>query len=103
MYRLDTLINRNNDQINTNELYNSIITAYNSSTYSKRIKIKDNSKPWFNEKIFNLIKQRDYYFHRKKKFPNNSYIQKTYNEYNNKVKKSIRETKNKYFRQKLNT
>ena len=100
--RLDTLINRNNDQINTNELYNSIITAYNSSTYSKSIKIKDNSKPWFNEKIFNLIKQRDYYFHRKKKFPNNSYIQKTYNEYNNKVKKTIRETKKIYFDQKLN-
>lgn len=68
--KLNVIINKcneNNDNFNTTELYNSIIDAYNSSIYTKKMKIRSYSNPCFNEKTFNLIKQRDFYYHRKKK------------------------------------
>lgn len=99
--QLNMLINRNNDSFTASELYDSILDAYESSIYCKKIKLNTNSKPWFNNKIYNLIKQRDFYFHRKKKFPNNNYIVNAYNHYNNLTKKSIKEAKKRYFNEKL--
>lgn len=63
--KLNTLTTRNNHSFNASELYNSIVDAYSSSSYTKKIKLTSNSKPWFDKKIFNLIKQRDFYYYRK--------------------------------------
>ena len=86
--KLNILIERtSNENIDTDDLYDLIIDAFNSSMYNKTIKLQNNTKPWFNEKIYYLIKQRDYYFYRKKDFPDNKYIKNAYNNYNNLVKK----------------
>lgn len=86
-----------NDNSNANDIYNSIINSYANCTYKKKIKIK-NDKPWFNENLYHLIKQRDYYFQRKKIHPNNKYIKKIYDDYSKLVKQNVRRAKINYFR-----
>lgn len=86
---------------NVHELYNSIVNSYSTSTSRKNIKIKKGSKPWFNDHLKYLISQRDYYFERKKVYPNNELIRNIYNKCNNLVKQSIRKAKKNYFENKF--
>lgn len=71
--KLNELEELSND-LNINELYNSIINSYSTCIYEKIIKTKNKSKPWFNDNLHYLIKKRDFYFQRKKVYPNNIYI-----------------------------
>lgn len=87
-----------NNDYEVNELYNSIEISYWSSIYKKTIKIKRKSKPWFNGYLYYLITQRDFYFKRKKIYPNNNFIRKAYDSYNKLVKQNIKNTKKAYFK-----
>lgn len=93
---LNTLEENLEANFSVHKLYDSIIDSFTNCTYNRTIKIKE-TKPWFNEQLYHLIKQRDHYFYRKRVYPNNEHIKNIYNKYNKLVKQHIRQAKRTYF------
>ena len=68
--------------------------------------IKLNSKPWITQRIKRLIQQRDRFFNRKKRQPNNVNVERAYKLFRNRVKRELNTSKKdhyvRYFEENLN-
>ena len=99
--KLASMEEKLNGDFNTNEIYNTLVNNFSTCIQEKTIKIKEQSKPWFNENLYYLIRQRDYYFQRKKLYPNNKYIKNMYDKCSKMVKKNIKTTKRNFYKNML--
>lgn len=86
---------------NVNAYYDTIINIFKKCSYTVLIKQKRNSKPWFNEELTRLIKKRDIYYRKKKKYQHNKDFANIYNFYNKLVKKNIRLAKQYYYKEQF--
>lgn len=87
----------------SNDLYNKIVNIFEICSYTTQLRIRTNTKPWFNQDLAKLIKERDKYYLKKKKYPNNTEHAKIYSEYNKYVKDMIKSRKKTYFKEKFET
>lgn len=84
-----------------NLIYEKILEVFENCSYTKTLKIKENSKPWFDETLIELIKLRDKYFQKKKENNGESTAAELYQHYNKLVKRTIREKKQNYYKENL--
>lgn len=87
------------DLISVSENYDTLINCFavNTSYTEKTIRVRYDTKPWFNEEIQTAIKTRDYYFYKHRHFPDRTCLKEKYENQDKKVKSLIKSAQNQFY------
>lgn len=93
---------------NVNECLSNIIAKYNAlliectKTITKTVKIKGTHCPWMNLELWSLIKIKNNYLKKCRKYPNNSHLAELLKHVSHKLDVAKKQTKKRYYESLLN-
>lgn len=99
--KLIQLNSKKSDFLNPNMLYEDLLNIFEQCSSDQSIRILQKSKPWFSKELRKMLKLRDKYYYKLKKYPGHSEYKEIHKNYNKLVKKTIRNVKQNYYNEQF--